>query len=275
LSAYDLAIMSRSGLVVTFLLRAFPRRFLVAKATRLPLVGRAADRVLFSDDEIIYLPQDRVIEVGRVIDGGEQTFLPSQAVDHFIELSGRRWIMNWCICRKATGCKDYPVDLGCLFLGEASARIDPALGRPVTKQEAKEHVRKCREAGLVHLIGRNKLDALWLGTGDAGRLLTICNCCPCCCLWKVLPSMAPAIGARVTKMPGLEMIVSDKCAGCGTCAKTCFMEAISLRDGRAVIGDQCRGCGRCAVKCPRGAIEVRMGDVGETIARISTAVDVT
>lgn len=267
--------MSRSDVLVRLLMRAFPQRFLAAKATRLPLVGRTADRLLFADDKIFYLPQDRVIEVGRVLDRGEQTFLPSEAVDHFIERSGRRWVMNWCICRKATGCEDYPVGLGCLFLGEATSKIDPSLGRPVTKEEAKEHVRKCREAGLVHLIGRNKLDALWLGTGDPGRLLTICNCCPCCCLWKILPSVAPAIGARVTKMPGLEMIVSDRCVGCGTCAKTCFMDAISIRDGRAVIGDQCRGCGRCAVKCPREAIEARMGDMDETIASISTAVDVT
>jgi ferredoxin len=254
---------------------AFPQRFLVARATRLPLVGQAADRVLFSNDKIFYLPQDRVVEVGRVIDPGTQTILPSQAVDHFIELSGRRWIMNWCICRKATGCADYPVELGCLFLGDASAKIDPSLGRPVTKEEAREHVRKCREAGLVHLIGRNKLDALWLGTGAADRLLTICNCCPCCCLWKILPAVAPAIGARVTKLPGLEVMVTEKCTGCGTCAKTCFLDAISVREGRAIINDQCRGCGRCAVKCPRGAIQVRMGDLAETVGRISTAVDVS
>jgi ferredoxin len=268
-------VMSWTNLLIGFLLRAFPRRFLAARATRLPLVGAAADRMLFSDDRIFYLPQDRVVEVGRVIDPGSQTFLPSEAVDHFIERSGRRWIMNWCICRKATGCKDYPVELGCLFLGEATAKIDPSLGRPVTKEEAKEHVRRCREAGLVHLIGRNKLDALWLGTGDPDRLLTICNCCPCCCLWKILPSVAPAIGAKVTKLPGLEVIVTEKCTGCGACAKTCFMNAISVRDGKAVIGDQCRGCGRCAVKCPHGAIEVRLGDVDKAIESVAAAVDVT
>jgi ferredoxin len=267
--------MSRSDLLVRLLIQAFPKRFLVARVTRLPLVGQAADRMLFSDDKIFYLPQDRVIEVGRVIEPAEQTFLPSQAVDHFIERSGRRWIMNWCICRKATGCKDYPVELGCLFLGEATSKIDPSLGRPVTKEEAKEHVRKCREAGLVHLIGRNKLDALWLGTGDADRLLTVCNCCPCCCLWKVLPSMAPAIGAKVSKLPGLELIVTNRCTGCGVCLKSCFMNAISVEAGRAVISDQCRGCGRCAVKCPKGAIEVRIGDVDKAIASISAAVDVT
>jgi len=70
--------------------------------------------------------------------------------------------MDWCICRKSTKCEDYPIELGCLFLGEATLKIDPRLGHRATKQEALEHVQKCRDAGLVHLIGRNKLDSVWL-----------------------------------------------------------------------------------------------------------------
>ena len=257
------------------LIRGFPRRFIFARATRLPVIGRIVDHALFRGDDIIYLPQDRVVEVGRVIEPAEQTFLPSQAAEYFIERSSHRFIMDWCICRKATGCKDYPVELGCLFLGEATLNIDPSLGHMATKEEAVEHLRRCREAGLAHLVGRNKLDSLWLGTGQADRLLTVCNCCPCCCLWKILPSVAPSIGGKVTKMPGLEMVVTDKCTGCGACVKTCFMNAVSVIDGRAVINDQCRGCGRCAVKCPRSAIEVHMGDLDETVARITAVVDVT
>jgi hypothetical protein len=90
--------------------------------------------------------------------------------------------MNTCLCRDAKQCKDYPIDLGCLFLGEAALGINPRLGRGVTKREALEHIRRCREAGLVHLIGRNKLDTVWLGVGPGDKLLTICHCCPCCCL---------------------------------------------------------------------------------------------
>ena len=267
--------MTRPRALVDLLIWAFPRRFMAARATRLPIVGTIADRALFAGDAIVYLPQDRVVEVNRTIDPGEQMFLPSRVVEHFIERSSYRWIMNWCICRKASGCQDYPVELGCLFLGKGAMKINPALGRPATKEEAREHVRKCREAGLVHLIGRNRLDALWLGTGPGDRLMTICNCCPCCCLWKILPAAAPAIGAKVTKMPGLTVAVTDRCNGCGACAKACFMGAIAIAGGKATIGEQCRGCGRCATRCPRGAIEVRMGDLEETIARLGAAVDVT
>ncbi|MDY6794139.1 MAG: hypothetical protein SWK76_02475 [Actinomycetota bacterium] len=58
--------------------------------------------------------------------------------------------------------------------------INPKLGRRVTREEAREHVRRCREAGLFHIIGRNKIDMVWLNIRLGQRLLTICNCCPCC-----------------------------------------------------------------------------------------------
>ena len=144
--------------------------------------------------------------------------------------------------------------------GQGTPRRDAAAG---AAPEA-AHRRRGREAGVRAPAVQEKI--------TADRLLTVCNCCPCCCLWKILPSVAPSIGGKVTKMPGLEMVVTDKCTGCGTCAKTCFMNAISVREGRAVINDQCRGCGRCAVKCPRSAIEVHMGDLDETVARITAAV---
>ena len=188
-------------------------------------------------------------------------------------------IMNACICRDANQCQDYPIDLGCLFLGEAALGINPQLGRRVTKENALEHVRRCREAGLVHLIGRNKLDTVWLGVGPGDKLLTVCNCCPCCCLRRVLPHVAPRISAKVTRMDGVTVAVSDRCVGCGTCTRgICFVDAIQMIDHRAAISDACRGCGRCVSVCPEEAIEISIEYdqfVEQSIARISPLVDVS
>src|SRR5512136_2745289 len=139
---------------IKLLMRMFPKRGALAKMTRYPIVGRLVNRMLFDGDDIIYLAQDRVVEVevGKSFGSLEHTILPSQVVEHFIDASSHRWIMNWCICRNSSHCKDYPVYLGCLFLGEASINIDPRLGRPATKEEAKEHIRHCREAGLVQMV---------------------------------------------------------------------------------------------------------------------------
>jgi ferredoxin len=271
--------MSRPVWFVQLVKKSFPGRFLAARATKVPVLGGVLDRWLFGGDELIYLPPDRVVEIGQPIDLPDEVVLPSQVVEHFIEQANTHWIMNVCICRDANRCEDYPIELGCLFLGEAAAGINPQLGRQVTKEEALAHVRRCREAGLVHLIGRNKLDTIWLGVGPGDKLLTVCNCCPCCCLWRVLPHVAPQISAKVTRMPGVSVQVTERCVGCGTCTQeVCFVDAIRVTDGRAAISDACRGCGRCITVCPEGAIEISIKDgrfVADAVARIAPLVDVS
>ncbi len=269
--------MSRPVWLVQLIEKTFPGRFLAARATRAPILGNLIDRWLFEGDDLIYLPSDKSIQIDQAVSLPGEMVLPSQVVEHFVEQASYHWIMNTCICRDSRQCQDYPIDLGCLFLGQAAAGINPQLGRHVTKEEALEHVRRCREAGLVHLIGRNKLDTVWLGVGPGRKLLTICNCCPCCCLWRVLPYLSPEIGAKVTRMPGVSVTVSDQCIGCGTCAQdVCFVNAIHLADDRAVIDDTCRGCGRCVDVCPQGAIQLSIDNsqfVEKAITRISTLVD--
>jgi ferredoxin len=270
--------MSQPIWFVRLLQKIFPYRSALARLTRIPLVGKITDRLLFEGDNLIYLPQDRVIPVNQALDNPGEMVLPSQVVEHFIEKASYHWIMNFCICRDSMGCEDYPIDLGCLFLGQAAMGINPRLGRAVTKAEALEHVRRCREAGLVHLIGRNKLDTVWLGVGPGDKLLTICNCCPCCCLWRVLPDIAPLIGTKVNRMPGVTVTVTERCVGCGTCVDVCFVGAIHLVNGRAVINDECRGCGRCVDVCPEQAIEITVAYdqfVEESIERLSLLVDVS
>jgi len=274
--------VSRPLWLVYLIKKSFPSRFLAARATRLPVIGGILDRWLFAGDDLFYVPPDRLtrrIQIGQPVEDPGSLVLPSQVVEHFVQQAGYCWIMNTCICREASHCPDYPLDLGCLFLGEAVLGINPQLGRLVTKDEALAHVQRCREAGLVHLIGRNRLDTVWLGVGPGDKLLTICNCCPCCCLWRVLPHIAAPIGDKVTKMDGVSVTVSDRCIGCGTCTHgICFVNAIHLVDGHSVISADCRGCGRCVDICPQEAIEIAITHdefVTRAIARIAPLVDVS
>ncbi|MBC7231435.1 MAG: 4Fe-4S binding protein [Actinobacteria bacterium] len=258
--------------------KSFPQRFIMARLTRLPLIGRGIDHLLFDRDDIVYLPKDRAIAVNEQVEA-EGVVLPSRVIEAFIEKANYLWIMNTCICREATGCRDYPVELGCLFMGEAAMDINPRLGRRVTREEAREHVRRCREAGLFQLIGRNKLDTMWLNVRPGTKLLTVCFCCPCCCLWKMLPVLSHRISDKVHRMPGVRVTVTDRCAGCGKCAEdVCIAGAIRLAGKRAEIGEECRGCGHCVEVCPRGAIELAIEDpafMESLVARISSLVDVT
>lgn len=269
--------MSRPLWFVNFIKKIYPARFGLARLTRFSAVRKIVDVSLFNHDDIVYLPKDNVVRLHAPIARPEETVLPSQVVEHFIEQSSYRFIMNFCICREGDGCQDYPADLGCLFLGEAVLGINPKLGRLVSKEAALEHMERCREAGLVHMVGRNKLDTVWLGVQPGHRLLTICNCCPCCCLFKVAPHLHADIGKKIHRMAGVTVNVNGGCSGCGLCTEgVCFVEAISLENGRARIGEGCRGCGRCVEICPNEAIELHVaGDasVQSTIAALSDLVD--
>lgn len=164
-------------------------------------------------------------------------------------------------------------------MGRPAGDINPRFGRLVSRKEALEHLERCREMGLVHMTGLNKLDSVWLNVGPSSNLLTLCNCCPCCCLWKVLPSLSPEIGSNIQRMPGIKVAVTDRCAGCGRCADNiCFVGAITLENGRAVISEECRGCGRCIEACPNKAIHMEISErdpIERTIARISEKVNIS
>lgn len=268
--------MSRPLWFTAFVRKIFPSRYILARATHLPFFGSLVNQALFNGDDMIYLPGNQTIQIHEAIPTSEEIVIPSRVVEHFIEQADVHWIMDNCICRMAASCQDYPIELGCLFLGEAALGINPKLGRRVTKAEARQHVARCREAGLVHLIGRNKLDTVWLGVEPGHRLLTICNCCPCCCVWRILPYVSPEIGTKVTRMPGVEVSVGETCVGCGTCLETCFVDAIRMVDDRAMITEACRGCGRCVEVCPQGAIHIDVDAdsfVERTIARITPLVN--
>jgi ferredoxin len=271
--------MSKPVWFVELTKKVFPGRFLAASATNLPVLGNFVDHVLFEGDDLLYLTRNKAFQVNEPIEYGEDIVLPSQIVSHFIKQANVHWIMNECICRSADGCQEHPIDLGCLFLGEAAEGINPELGRRVTVDEALEHVRRAQGAGLVHMIGRNKLDTVWLGVGPGTKLLTVCNCCPCCCLWRMIPQVTPLISTKVKRMPGISIRVRDDCTGCEICVDgICFVNAISMNDGAATIGEACRGCGNCVILCPESAIEILIDDhkfIEETISHIAPLVDIT
>jgi formate hydrogenlyase subunit 6/NADH:ubiquinone oxidoreductase subunit I len=263
---------------ITLLERLFPLRFPIARLSKLPGIGQLMHLMMFRHNNITVLPKDNVIEItiNKHIPPQNNTVLPSQIVHHFIDNTTHHFIMDFCLCREAMLCQNYPQTLGCLFLGEAIQEINPKYGHIATPQEAHQHIEKCQQAGLVHIIGRDKLDETWLQVTSGEKLMTICNCCECCCLWKMLPNLNEKINDHYKKMHGVNVQVTEACIGCGQCINACFLEGIQIIDNKAILSDNCRGCGRCVDRCPHNAIKLTISDkrfIDKTIKRVKKSVD--
>ncbi len=52
-------------------------------------------------------------------------------------------------------------------------------------------------------------------------------------------------------------VSNEKCTGCESCVSVCPVEAISMKDGKALVNkDTCVDCGACVGECPAEAISM-------------------
>lgn len=191
----------------------------------------------------------RVIPVDVPMEGGGSQILPFDNALKIID-DARSLAVTPCTCRLTAKKCESPVEV-CLQLNRAAEyTIKRGTGREVTKEEAKEIIRKSEEAGLVHVTD-NRADNEHI----------ICNCCPCCCI--VLPLILKE-RKRVLLAPSrfLPEVDADKCTLCATCVEACPVDALSMDSGEAeekvtVEEDLCIGCGQCAYQCPEDAIVLK------------------
>jgi ferredoxin len=249
----------------------------VLKLTRFPVMGKVGHVALDTENSnLSYIPIHEDLELP------EGTVAPVSIAEHFIRASSHRFKMEYCPCRKANDCQDFPQDIGCIWIGGSAAEINapPEVGRLVSVEEAIDHLHRARDAGLITVLGKFIPDAVAFGVfKDHRRFMTMCNCCPCCCMVKFMREGRPEYTKIVHRLQGLTMNVDiEKCQGCGECAEACMFGHITVTDKLAHISADCKGCGFCAAACPNNAISIRIDDptfIEEAVNRISGAVDVT
>jgi ferredoxin len=166
-----------------------------------------------------------------------------------------------CPCRlvgemSGEPCKVAPAELGCFVVGVAAKlAIQAGFGRPLTKEQAIEYIKKTEEAGLVHnAMGSNN-----------DQFYSICNCCKCHC-GALLPASQTKLRLKfVSPSNFTPQRQPEQCTLCETCLNMCPMEAISHPTGEDTLilnPSLCIGCGVCAANCPENAIlmvKVRSG----------------
>lgn len=241
--------------------RIFNWRFWIAGLTKKSKIAKKAiNRLLFKDDEIVVIPN--AININKKIEAENSEFLPSEIIKEVIKRCDDIVIMNSCLCRTSSDCKDYPHDIGCIFLGPTSRKIPREICKEATVEEALAQVDRADEAGLSHIIGRNKIDSVWMNIRPGHGLLTICHCCPCCCLWKVYPNLHPDISDKLEILDGVSVeCVDENCRHCNKCLEACMFDALSLKDNKITIDrDHCKGCGLCVNTCKFNAITIDYTD---------------
>lgn len=156
--------------------------------------------------------------------------------------------ISHCSCRvaaellKGKHCQ-YPLEVCIKYDELAQYVIDRRLARKITKTEALEIIKKCEEAGLVHMVDNTQKG-----------IKHTCNCCPCCC-WSIRNIRKRRI-PRDILMATYFIRATDKdlCIGCGECVDACPVDALSLESNFPVIDTEwCIGCGLCLKPCSTSA----------------------
>ncbi len=184
----------------------------------------------------------RVIPVNESVESQSQVL----AYDDVVKIVGNANILSVtkCSCRVISGSCDKPLEV-CMQVDRAAEyNIERGTGRVLSKSEAIDLLKKCREEGLVHTVDNRQ---------TVGHV--ICNCCKDCCLnWSVMT------GSKKWVAPSrFEAVVeTDLCSGCQECIERCFFDALCMEDDHAAVNvEKCLGCGVCTVVCPTEALKLK------------------
>lgn len=74
-------------------------------------------------------------------------------------------------------------------------------------------------------------------------------------LWEILVTVPFTPVWCKFKLTAKDFYSTDKCIGCGKCAKLCPLNNIKIENKKPVWGDQCTHCMACIGNCPTRAIE--------------------
>lgn len=153
-----------------------------------------------------------------------------------------------CICRTwmkklDKGCGK-PVETCLIFGSYGNYYVENKMGRYISKEEAYEVVKRNDEVGLV------------MQPFNSQKVGGMCSCCGDCCgmLRSLKKQPKPAAAVRSNYYAEVE---AGECVGCETCLDRCQMEAIQMKDEKAVLDlDRCIGCGLCVTTCSTGAMRL-------------------
>jgi formate hydrogenlyase subunit 6/NADH:ubiquinone oxidoreductase subunit I len=121
------------------------------------------------------------------------------------------------------------------------------------------HGRELSKEEVLAILLMNEEDGLVLQPANYEHPNIVCSCCGCCCGMLAYQKFLPRPADFWTSNFHAE-ISADTCAGCGTCADRCQVNAVTLtaKEGKAEIDiGRCIGCGLCIATCPSEAMRLK------------------
>lgn len=220
------------------------------RLSKVPFVGRYVDSMASRDRlRIVTIPVNVKVQ-------GSSAIVPFDTMSRLVDAACYVAAAESCMCRSGHDCKDYPKDLGCLYLGEGARTIKHNV-REISKEEALARLERARALGLVNNLVWSTAEFKLLGA-EAGRTVEICSCCPCCCLMFKTRNASKAFIDNVLGFGICKVVAPDDCTRCTNCERSCPFKAIKVdaREGPSVDIGRCKGCGRCENACRPHVLKV-------------------
>ncbi len=137
-----------------------------------------------------------------------------------------------------------PQDVCLTFNTAAESLMKHKIAKQISKEEALAVLDRCVNYGLVQIGDNIQNQVNWM-----------CNCCGCCC--EAIQAYKKIGYRRKINSNFFASVDVNKCVSCGACVKKCPVEAIMIKDKKAIVSqDICIGCGICERSCAVKAITI-------------------
>lgn len=159
-----------------------------------------------------------------------------------IDKETRPIYLSYCDCKSLSGDCGLPTHTCINFAPGVNSFQARGLSVPLTKEQAKEVIRQCDKAGLVHTLSEHG----------------ICNCCDDCCYLFRAQRVRHSLGFW-PKTNHIVAMDATKCIACGKCVSRCHFHVFAKtgkgREAKIQFNNKtCEGCGLCVNTCPTKAL---------------------